>query len=219
MDAHLLFADISNNNGGAAFHGHAYKSAGHKLIGLKASEGSGFIDPDHAAWAHAAHAAGLAVLHYHFARPEAGNPIGQARHFKEALGGHFIKGRDRLACDLETSLPKEGKAWLGEFVAELARLGVDVHDDLVGYTFLSYFQEAGGITIPSGAWWIAAWGRLMREREGLGNGQYLWAQQITNGVVGPEPHTFAGIRGHCDGSVINKRSLSLIEKALAGRRA
>lgn len=218
MDAHLQFADISNNNGGAAFHAHAYKSAGHKLIGLKASEGMGFTDPDYAAWAHAAHAAGLAVLHYHFARPESGNPIEQARHFRQSVGDHFIKGRDRLCVDLETSVPKEGAAWLREFEAELAHLGVDIHDDLIGYTFKSYFDE-GQPTIASGAWWIAAWGAAMREREGLGRGQYLWAHQYTNGVVGPEPHVFAGIRGTCDGSVINKRSLHLIEQALGGKRA
>lgn len=218
MDAHLLFADLSNNNGDQdTFHGHAYKSAGHKVIALKVSEGASFVDPRHAAWAHAAHAAGLAVIHYHFARPEAGNPIGQATHFKQALADHFIKGRDRLCIDLETSMPSEGRAWLREFETQLSRLKVDTHDDLIGYTFKSYFEE-GELTIASNAWWIAAWGALMRDREGLGRGQYLWAQQYTNGVVGPDPHVFAGIRGHCDGSVINRRSMSLIEKAL-GRRA
>jgi GH25 family lysozyme M1 (1,4-beta-N-acetylmuramidase) len=217
MDAHLLFADLSNNNGDQdTFHGHAYKSAGHKVIALKVSEGASFVDPRHAAWAHAAHAAGPAVIHYHFGRPESGNPIGQATHFHNTVKPHFIKGRDRLCIDLETSMPAEGRAWLREYEAQLIRLKVDTHNDLVGYTFKSYFEQ-GQLTITSGAWWIAAWGALMREREGLGRDQYLWAQQYTDGVHGPEPHTFAGIRGHCDGSTINKRSLSLIEKALAGR--
>lgn len=218
MDAHLLFADLSNNNGDAsAFHGHAYKSAGHKVIALKASEGTGFTDPRYAAWAHAAHAAGLAVVHYHFGRPEDGNPIGQATHFHNTAKPHFIKGRDRLCIDLETSMPTEGKAWLGEYETQLAHLGADIHDDLIGYTFKSYFEE-GALTIASNAWWIASWGALMREREALGRNQYLWAQQYTNGVVGPDPHAFAGIRGNCDGSVINKRSLNLIERALSGKR-
>jgi GH25 family lysozyme M1 (1,4-beta-N-acetylmuramidase) len=212
MDPRQLFADISSNNPG--FHGHAYKSAGHRVIAIKATEGVTFTSPPYAAWAHAAHAAGLAVVHYHFARPELGQPRQQAQHFWATVKAHYLRGRDRLVADVETGSPSEAVAWLREYEAELATLaGTEPHDQLIGYTFKSYY-EAAALELHSRAWWIAAWGPLMDLRGDLGRHQYLWAQQFTDGQVGPEPHAFAGIAGICDGSLINKRSLDLIERAL-----
>lgn len=227
MDPHTLFADIAAV-GERAFNGHAYKSAGHKIIAMKATEGVGFTDPGHGPWAHAAHAAGLAVVHYHFCHPDQ-NPVQQARHFWAVVEPRYIRGRDRLAADLEIGDPKTAARWLTAFERELARLThAGPSDQLLGYTYQSYFDQAAAAGAPlelaSRAWWIAAWGALMRERAELGHGQFLWAQQYTDGRAGPDPHVFAGVIGRapggvCDGSVINKRSLSLIERALGGHHA
>lgn len=217
-DPAQTWADISSNNGPpGAFNAHAYKSAGHKLIGIKATESTGYTSPRYLGWVRAAHAAGLAAAHYHFGRPENGDPQGQARHFWSVVQEHFLRGRDRLVIDLETPIhdPREGGRWVPEFDREIERLVGDAPADrLIGYTFLSYFHEAGAPVLRSRAWWLAAWGPLMREREALPGGQYLWAHQFSDGRIGPEPHHFAGIAGTCDGSVINRRSLALIEDAL-----
>jgi GH25 family lysozyme M1 (1,4-beta-N-acetylmuramidase) len=219
-DPAVLFADVSSND--RAFNGHAYKSAGHKLIAIKATEGDQYVNPNHGAWAHAAHAAGLAVAHYCFCRPENGDPAGQAVHFWQTVQPHYLRGRDRLVFDVETDTPGNGSRWLADADSELLRhSGGTPSDQPIGYTFLSYFEQ-GRPELRSRAWWLAAWGPVLRERQPLAGGQYLWAQQYTNGAVGPEPHVFAGVTGPgpggaCDGSVLNKRSLYLIEQAL-GRK-
>lgn len=215
-DPHVLFADLSSNN--PSLNAHAYKSAGHKVIAIKATEHTDYVNPRHAEWAHAAHAAGLAVVHYHFCRPENGNPVGQAVHFWQSVRSHYLRGRDRLAFDLETGEPGSSVAWLREADKHLCAInGGAPGDEPIGYTFLSYF-EAAPLELTSAAWWIAAWGAKMRQRQKLARGQYLWAQQYTDGTgYGPGPQRFAGIPGICDGSIINKRTLSLIEKALGSK--
>jgi GH25 family lysozyme M1 (1,4-beta-N-acetylmuramidase) len=208
-------ADISSNDEG--FNGHAYKSAGHKVIMIKATEGLTYVNPLYAGWAHAAHAAGLAVAHYHFCRPEQADAGGQADHFWNAVKPHFLKGRDRLVFDLETGTPTSTDAYLAELDARVGELSPGAEP--IGYTFLSYLNEAGGrLKLRSKAWLIAAWGALLEERGSLPGGQWLWGQQYTDGQFGPAPHSFAGVRGPgggpCDGSVVNKRSINLIEQAL-----
>lgn len=214
-----LFADIYSDD---HFNAHAYRSAGHRVIAIKATEGAGYVNPHHAAWVDAAHAAGLAVVHYHFCRPENGNAGGQGAHFWNAVRPRYHRG-DRLAFDLETGNPRTAGAWLREADAMVCQLnGGAPPDRPVGYTYLSYFNEAGGtLSLRSHAWWMAAWGALLRLRTRLAGGQYLWAQQFTDGHFGPEPHRFAGVigtgaGGTGDGSVINKRSLYLIDRAKKG---
>ena len=213
MSAHgpaSLFADISSND--SAFNAHAYRSAGHRVIAIKATEGVSFTNPHYAAWVAAAHAAGLAVIHYHFCRPENLAPIGQADHFWNTVAPHYHHGPDRLALDLETGHPNSVAGWLATSDAHLHdRSG----ETPVAYTYLSYLNEAGGaLKIGSKRWWIAAWGNQSPPAK-LPGGQQLWAWQNTDGRLGGDPKRHAGVIGSApggggDGSILNRRSLGLM---------
>src|SRR5947209_3282825 len=74
--------DISHHQGAPQFP--AMKSAGHDFVVLKVSEGTGFVDPQFAASRAAAHAAGLVVGLYHFAR--AGDAGTEAAFFAGTVG-------------------------------------------------------------------------------------------------------------------------------------
>lgn len=81
-----LMADISNNNDSVNIN--AYAKAGFRAIGIKASEGVSFFDPDHRGWCYAAGGKHLSIFHYHFARPDSGNsPEAEAAHFLAAQPG------------------------------------------------------------------------------------------------------------------------------------
>lgn len=99
-----LFADISSNNEG--FDPVAYRDAGHILIAIKATEGAGYVNPDHRAWSYAAQIHRIAVIHYHFARPDLGDsPESEANRFLE-VALPMAAGRDYLALDLERGTPQ-----------------------------------------------------------------------------------------------------------------
>lgn len=90
----ILGVDTSNHNhpNGAAINWQAVAASGHAFAILKATEGIGFIDRYLNSDRAAAHAAGLLVGLYHFAR--AGDPVAQARYFLSVVGplavGEFV---------------------------------------------------------------------------------------------------------------------------------
>lgn len=196
LSADNFYSDVSSNN--AYFNAAQYKSAGHRVIAVKATEGTGYINPDYAGWVHTAHAHGLAVLHYHFARPENGNPVGQAKHFWEVSQEHFVRPGDYLFWDVETDGPGNAGAWLKEadrYLNTFAR----VHPWL--YTPLSYY-ETGHLTVASRHFVIAAWGV---RKPTLRRGDTLAGWQYGDGHYGPNgyPRTFAGIPGNPDSNLLS----------------
>lgn len=195
---HTFFTDISSNNGVVNIG--AYASAGHALISLKSSESVGYVNPLYAAQVHEAHRHGLAVLHYHFARPEHDRPDAEAEHFWSVVHDHFVRPGDYLFVDIETGSPSTYQAFLDAFCHRLQEIS-GTHPG--AYTFLSAFS-AQGLVIPSKRWWIAAWGpsRPGSWRWLLPRGQTLFAWQYTDGVVGGVPRSFAGI-GTADGDLLN----------------
>src|SRR5215472_16213443 len=81
-----LFADLSNND--PHLDARVYRDSGMVIVALKASEGTGFIDPDHERLALAAGMVHVAVMHYHFARPDDGTSgEEEADHFLTATDG------------------------------------------------------------------------------------------------------------------------------------
>lgn len=122
------FADLSSNNGAktqAAFT--HYAKDGANVIGIKATEGTHYVNPYFAEQVKMAHAAGLLVLPYHFAQPGEGSAAAQAEHFVatcKAAGLHMGKRRkhwferDHLpgCLDYEIADPdgKDG-AWIKTF--------------------------------------------------------------------------------------------------------
>ena len=203
------FADISANN--ASFNAKEYAAAGHLAIAIKATEDKDYVSPSYVKWVTDAHNHKLAVFHYCFARPERGGADAQADHFWHTVKPHFHRPGDYVIVDIETGHPATGAGFAKEYDNHLKRIS-GTHPKL--YTFESYLDE-GHVAVSSKEVWLAAWGK---ERPG-GNswkyaGQMLWAWQFTDGVNGPQPHTFAGVSGPCDGSQLNPAITAHLKKAL-----
>lgn len=90
------------------------------FIGIKATEGNKTTDSALAQHREGARRVGFElVIYYHFAR--SGDPLAQARRFMNAIGA--LKPNERLALDLEASLPEQDQkrmlAWLDVFYKTL----------------------------------------------------------------------------------------------------
>ena len=210
------FADVSSNNAG--FHAGAYRSAGHRAVMIKATQGTGFVNPDYTQWVTDAHNHGLAVFHYHFA--DLSNPQREMDHFWQTVKPHFkrppevphVPG-DALVIDLEVGAPHEGAGWLREAEPHLSH--ISDFEEIVCYTFLSYF-EIGELRMNSRRFHIAAWGEHLPyswHSGALPGNQNLFAWQYTDGVHGGEPHRYAGMPGVCDGSVLNPVVVDALKNA------
>ena len=191
------FADLSNNNA-QAIQWKEYAKAGHVLVGLKATEGQGFVDQTHGPRSEAAHSEGVWVLHYHFGHPNL-SASAQASHFWGQIRGHFAK-KDFACLDIEVT---DGQSWAQianwseAFISELAKLSG--HSSLVysSADFLSHIV-ASGLRWPGQRGWIAAYGPNKPSVPSVKG----WAWQYTDGNIGPLPHHYMGI-GNCDGSLLN----------------
>lgn len=212
MRSFRQFADISNNN--ASFDAAAYRGAGHVLIAIKATEGATFIDEKHALWARAAHAQGLAVMHYHYGRPDH-HPRGntEAAHFWRVAKPVSRPG-DLLCVDLEVHAPlgpHQDAFYLRGFQEELRK--VSGHG-VIAYTYDGYLEDSSlTLDVPGSRWWVAKYGG---PKPKPGAGRRLWAWQYTDGKEGAGPHEFAGI-GRCDGSVLNLRSALRLRASASNR--
>ncbi|CAG7646941.1 GH25 family lysozyme [Actinacidiphila bryophytorum] len=93
----------------ASYQSGDYSTSGLDFVFVKATEGSSYANPKHAAQVATARAHGLVVGHYHFARP--GSMSAQADYFLAHAGA---KAGDVLAFDWEdTGVPGADKdAWL-----------------------------------------------------------------------------------------------------------
>lgn len=194
-----LFADVSSNN--ARFDAAAYRSAGHRLIAIKATEGVSYNNPEYGPWVAAAHQHKLVVAHYHFARP-GNDAITEARHFWGVVKSRFRKG-DYLVLDLEVKHPggdARTASWAGAFVAALRSLSG--HTPIL-YTYASFLNEVGpSVVRRTPRVWIAQYAPAAQWPNWVSR---RWAWQRTDGVNGPPPHGLPGV-GKCDVSILNRRS-------------
>lgn len=199
----LKFADLSNNQA-QPIDWAQYKAAGHVLIGLKATEGTGFKDATHNPRARYAHQRGIHVAHYHFAH--AGESAGvQADVFwtkvKPVHGRH-----DYCVLDIEDG-GRDGKTmqevvdWCRQF--ELAFFKVSGYRRPIVYSNEAFLRQLRnlGYRPGSGKAWIAAYGPHKPSLPGI----QTWSWQYTDGTQGPLPHSCAGI-GKCDISTLNLKS-------------
>lgn len=196
-----LFADISSNNNG--FDAQSYRRAGHRLIAIKATEGIGYINPEHALWSREAHGHGIRVLHYHFCRPPAaGLQSAEAATFWSVVKPTWQKG-DLMAFDLETTGGQTYgwlRRYLGTLDTHLATISGHHARLYSGEDFIRSLDPVG--EVAGGLCWAAAYGL---QKPVLPRGLRVWAWQYTDGTEGPRPHAFAGV-GRCDGSVLNLAS-------------
>lgn len=193
------FSDISANN--PSFNAAQYASAGYGAIAIKATEGDGYTNPHYADWVASAHAHRLPVFHYHFSRPENGDPYGQVEHFWDTVRPHFHRPGDYVVFDVETDTPANAARWLNEADSKMHSLS-GTHP--ICYCPLSFYEE-GNLAVESHDFWIAAWGNVRPgSRWGLGRKNRLFAWQYNGGVgLGEGPHQFAGVPGNPDGSQMN----------------
>lgn len=189
------FADRSDNNPAPDFE--LYAQAGHILCALKATEGVDHVDPKHQQWSMQAHAAKVAVCHYHFCRPSIDTTVdAEAELFTKVLSGTLTQ-TGLIALDIEVEHPdgiRATNAYANAFSREILRAYRLLP---IVYTGLSFLEAHGPDLLLSGqSVWVAAWGPTPVLPSWA---KRLWAWQYTNGEIGPYPHAMAGM-GVGDGS-------------------
>jgi GH25 family lysozyme M1 (1,4-beta-N-acetylmuramidase) len=130
------------------------KAAGIEVVYIKATEGTGYINPLLKTQYSGAKAAGLKVGFYHFFRAKnEANAIQQAQYFVNAVSG--LEYDCRLALDIETS---EGIAKAA--LSTIAKAFLDQVKALTGltpvlYTYSSFISESLNNTLAAYPLWIA----------------------------------------------------------------
>lgn len=202
--ARYLMADLSSNNDQVDLA--AYKAAGHRAIALKATEGVSFIDPTYVSRVGKAHALGLKVVHYHFARPD-NHPTAapEAVFFAKVVKPHLKRG-DRVCLDLEKDTAHQTvnlSRYAQEFLDDVSKLLKVSYPWLYSYTA---FIRGNALKTPSKTrLWLADYSAPILGARGRITD--IWAHQFTNGVNGPRPHSMAGLGSHVDVSKLSRRAL------------
>lgn len=186
----LFVADLSNNNGAGAYDPVAYRQAGHVIIALKASEGTGFADPDHRRWALASGLHGIAVMHYHFGRPDLSPGQDEADWFLDATNG-LLGPHDYVVYDGE-------RARSGAFGLDPAhcrafdeRIQQRTRYHTILYASASQLGGAGDALIgPNKRDWDA---NYSSGSDTAAPGHTCVLRQFTDGVLGPDPHSLPGV--------------------------
>lgn len=202
-----FFVDLSSNNahdGAASFDAVAYRKAGHRIVALKVSEGSTYVNEFWERWAKAAVDAGLSLVLYHFADPS--DPAGQAVHFQREIKASrlYRHGKDRVFLDIEQgSNVADPVLFRGRFEATMLASGFP---DLGVYSDAGYLDEYGPGLKPSGGdMWVAAFPTLPSGWWGT-----PWAHQYT------ETGRAQGVAGLVDLSRLHRSLFNrLVRRGLA----
>ena len=134
----ILGLDVSNHQWPVNMA--AARSAGREFVVIKASEGVGFTDPRLAAHRANAHAAGLVVGLYHFARDN--TPASEAAYFAQVVGA--LQPGEFLVLDQEVTHAGGNVPWCAAWLAAVrARYGVAP---------LIYMNQGNGTGVTSGDW-------------------------------------------------------------------
>lgn len=200
-----LYGDISSNN--SQFDAAEYRAAGHVLVAIKATEGTRYVNPDHRAWSIHAAWHHIAIVHYHFARPDLNDgPEAEADHFL-SVAGALTGGRDYLCLDLERATPagwQHDPAWSRAFDAQVQRRS--------RFHAVLYANRS---TLEQSDEWLIGDKRRVWDADWSANPNYappgygVFARQFTDGIVGPEPHALAGI-GRCDVNAMSPRTFAAV---------
>ncbi|MEV4624655.1 GH25 family lysozyme, partial [Asanoa sp. NPDC049573] len=129
--------DVSSHdhNGGKTVSWPAQKAAGDEFAYVKATEGTTYTNEYFAQDYHGAKSAGLYVGAYHWARPDKGNPVGQANYFVDHM--EFSRDGRTLPPFLDIEWPYNDlpdcyglsqsamRTWISSFLSQVqARIGV-----------------------------------------------------------------------------------------------
>lgn len=202
-----LCADLSNNN--SFFDPVAYRNSGHLIVALKATEGTFFSDGKHHGWAKAAHDHKIAVIHYHFARPDRGTSgAEEAAHFlgfmHDYLGPH-----DYVCYDGE----RAANGAFGLDVGHCREFDQHIQHHTTFHTLLyasaSQLANAGPALVGSRKRdWDA---NYSTQPDTHAPGHELVLRQFTDGFVGPGPHSLPGC-GQCDVNLMHGSVLASVFK-------
>lgn len=179
------------------------RAAGHRIVGLKASEGTGYTDPRFAVRWHTAEKVGLGRLAYHFAHANYGvSPEAEADHFLacvHAAGGWHPW--DIPVLDIESGNLSGAAldAWIDRWCRRVERRW------RVGLIYSgSWYLGAKGarcVAIRQRGWqlWSSAYGSRPVTFSGFTSWR-LW--QYSDGKYGPTPHS-SGRNGNSDMNIAN----------------
>lgn len=192
-----------------------YAHYGHTIYAHKATEGVGHVDSRHKARAREAHRLGLTVVHYHFARPDEGQALWEARNFRGSLEVGVFQPGDYLAIDLERqalNMWAPTYSYLVELYDAIVR--ETRHDPLI-YANTDFLTNLGG-----GGWLGKR--RIWQADYNLNRGKLpwrtpVWACQFTDGEQGARPHALAGI-GECDVSLLRLDVALVLDARFRWRR-
>lgn len=213
MRPNRYFADQYEGNTAPVFA--TYANAGHVLYAHKATEGVYHVDQLHARRVDEAHDRDLTVMHYHFCRPDEGEPGAEALLFWRTVKPTWRDG-DILALDFERLAPGMGPTEAAEYIETLWEKvrAVSGHTAVV-YGSTSFLENNTRVR----------WLRIRRRWQaqyGQGPGRMpwgvgWWAWQYTDSVHGPEPHSLPGI-SNCDVSILNLRTATALSVRTRRRR-
>lgn len=206
-----LFADLSSNNND--FDAKEYRTAGGIVVAIKATEGNHYVNPDHRPWCYAAGGQHIAVVHYHFARPDLNdNPETEAWHFLN-VAHPLAGGRDYLVLDFERSVPSgftHDPAWSDSFAKYVA-----------SHSRFQVILYANRSTLEQSDQWLASQSKkrvwdadYSTTPDYAPKGYACVFRQFTDGVVGPDPHILPGV-GRCD---INRLSHAMFAEIASKAR-
>jgi lysozyme len=197
MTHSTFVADLSNNN--SFYDPVSYRAAGHVLVALKASEGTGFADPDHRLWALHSGLHGIAVAHYHFGRPDLSTGKDEADWFLHCtsglLGPHdYVVYDGERARDGAFGLDPQHCRQFDDRIRELTRFEPIL--------YASASQLGAGATDalggPNRRDWCADYSS---GPDTAAPGHRCVMRQFTDGVIGPDPHVLPGV-GQCDVNIM-----------------
>ena len=181
--------DLSHHNGNVDFA--AAKADGIAAVFHKASQGLGYVDPAYASNRARAEAAGLLWGAYHFGTGD--DPDAQADHFLAAAGD--LAGT-LLVLDFEpnTQGASMSLAQARTFVQHVqAKTGK--WPGLYSGSLIKQELGAGSDAVLANCWfWLSEYGPAAKVPP-CWKSWTFW--QYTDGNIGPEPHSVAGI-GACD---------------------
>lgn len=193
MSPSPLYADISSNN--SEFSAAPYREAGHLIVAIKATEGVAYANPEHRPWCYDAQIQRLAVIHYHFARPDLGNnPESEAAYFLE-LALPLAGARDYLMLDLERGTPQ---GWLHD-----PEWSCKFDQWIQGHSRFHTLLYASRSTLASAdAWLIGPHKRVVDADWSTGPdytppGYHVFARQQSGVTSGIPPYKLPGV-GACD---------------------
>lgn len=187
------FADVSSNQGTIDIP--EYHAAGYRILAVKATEGTTYINPLHRGQALACGLKHMIVIHYHFARPDVGNtPRDEAVHFLRACQG-LLGPRDYVALDVERAAPQgwnHDPAWAREWdktVQEFTRFHTILYANKSTLQISDEWLVGNDKRV-----WDADWST---DANYAPKGYVCAFRQFSDGHFGPTPHNAIGI-GECD---------------------